>query len=174
MSLWYAVVRDGAVLHFGKDRPVAAFAFTQNEGSALLSVQSLCELEKHLKGNQPEVSTQNVPETGPTCCGGSCGTGVRPGYVTAEDDLLNEVREGFDEGVRVVKETVAEALKRLGVTDEQLAEFTGKVQSGAEQVASNIKAGGEQAVERTKDLGQRAGKVLGGWFKSLGEKLEGQ
>lgn len=160
MSLWYAVVRDGAVLHFGQDRPVAAYNFTQHEGASLFTVQSLCELDSILKG--PQVSAQNVsePATEAACCGGGC----------QPDDLLEEARQGLADAVQVVKNTTLEGLKRIGVSEDDLKEFAIWSRSGAEEIGNNIKAGGEQAVERTKAIG----KVLGGWFQKLGEKLKAE
>jgi hypothetical protein len=163
MSLWYAVIRDGSVLHFGQDASVATHHFSAHDGSALFRVQSLCELNDLVKASkpaapQPEVSAQS-------CCGGSCGTGK-----TDEEEIqeaLDDLRAGFLQGVQVVRDAGLSVLNKLGVSEEDVNTFSGKVRDGAVEVGNNIKAGGEQAVERTKDLG----KVVGGWFTKLGEKL---
>jgi hypothetical protein len=169
MSLWYAVVRDGAVLHFGQDRPVAAFQFTQHEGSGLFTVQSLSELDSIIKPKSknmtsevpfisPGVSAQNVDGG---CCGGKpCGAPV-------EEDPIEELRKGFNEGVQIVKETSLDLLRKVGVSEDDLNEFAGKVKAGVDEIGTNIKAGGEKAVENTKSLG----KTVGGWFTAIGEKL---
>lgn len=162
MSLWYAVVRDGAVLHFGQDRPVAAYQFAQHEGAGLFTVQSLGELDSILKGKSEQVSAQNTGG----CCGGKPCCEVDP-----LDFQEEELRRGFQEGVQIVKETTLDLLRKVGVSEADVNEFAGKVKAGVDEISTNIKAGGEQAVENTKNLGKTVGKTVGGWFTAIGEKL---